>query len=111
LDQAFEPFDCDAPFAPAHGSGAEGELVMAMVILESCISCGKCESDCPNTAITPGDSVYVIDQDLCTECVGHADEPTCAQLCPVPDTIIVDPARIESREVLQSRFEQLHPSA
>ena len=73
--------------------------------------CGKCEPDCPNTAIAPGDSVYVIDQELCTECVGHADEPTCAQLCPVPDTILIDPARTESRETLQARFEQLHPSA
>jgi hypothetical protein len=29
----------------------------------------------------------------------------------VPDTIVIDPARIESREILQARFEQLHPSA
>jgi len=84
---------------------------MAMVILESCISCGKCEPDCPNTAIAPGDSVYLVDHELCTECVGHADEPTCAQLCPVPDTIVVDPDRVESREMLRARFEQLHPSA
>ena len=84
---------------------------MAMVILDTCINCGKCEPDCPNDAITQGDGIYVVNPDLCTECVGHADEPTCAQLCPVDETIIVDPAHTESREALQAKFETIHASA
>ena len=84
---------------------------MAMVILESCINCGNCEPDCPNDAISPGDGIYEIRMDLCTECVGHADEPTCAQLCPVADTIVIDPAHVESREALQSKFERIHATA
>ena len=84
---------------------------MAMVILDSCINCGKCEPDCPNDAITQGDGIYLVNPDLCTECVGHADEPTCAQLCPVDGTIVIDPAHTESREVLQAKFESIHASA
>ena len=84
---------------------------MAMVILDTCINCGKCEPDCPNAAITQGDGIYLVNPDLCTECVGHADEPTCAQLCPVDGTIVVDPAHTESRDVLQAKFETIHASA
>lgn len=80
---------------------------MAMVILEDCISCGKCEPDCPNQAIHPGDSHHEVEPDRCTECVGASTEPTCVGLCPVDGCIVVDPNRVESREVLQARFESL----
>ncbi len=80
---------------------------MAMLIQEDCISCGKCEPDCPNQAIHPGDSCYVIETSRCTECVGASTEPTCVGLCPVDGCIVVDPNRTESREVLQARFESL----
>jgi len=56
---------------------------MALFINEECINCGACEPECPNTAISAGDPVYVIDPEKCTECVGHADEPTCISVCPV----------------------------
>jgi len=49
---------------------------MAMLITTDCISCGACEPDCPNEAITAGDSIYVIDVDKCTECVGAFDTPS-----------------------------------
>jgi len=81
---------------------------MAMKIVESCISCGNCEPDCPNNAITAGDGIYLIDPALCTECVGFAVEPTCAQVCPVADTIIPDPDHQESREALEERYRRLH---
>ncbi|HJX03845.1 MAG TPA: 4Fe-4S binding protein, partial [Dehalococcoidia bacterium] len=43
---------------------------MAYKITDDCISCGACESECPNSAISEGDSTYVIDPTKCTECVG-----------------------------------------
>ncbi|MCL2679007.1 MAG: YfhL family 4Fe-4S dicluster ferredoxin [Dehalococcoidia bacterium] len=63
---------------------------MAYKISDDCISCGACESECPNKAISEGDSKYVIDPARCTECIGSFDKPQCADTCPVgapvPDT-------------------------
>ena len=56
---------------------------MAMKITDECISCGACEPECPNEAITESDDIFVIDKDKCTECVGHHDEPACLEVCPV----------------------------
>ena len=49
---------------------------MAYVISDECVSCGTCESECPNEAISQGDEHYVIDADACVEC------GTCADVCP-----------------------------
>ena len=43
---------------------------MAYKITDDCISCGACEGECPNKAISEGDTIYKIDPDKCTECVG-----------------------------------------
>ncbi len=56
---------------------------MALTISEDCISCGACESECPNEAISEGDTTYVIDATKCKECAGVHDEPQCASVCPV----------------------------
>ena len=57
---------------------------MALIILtDECINCDVCEPECPNDAISPGEEIYVIDPNLCTECVGHYDEPQCRRFCPV----------------------------
>lgn len=56
---------------------------MAMFITEECISCGVCEPECPHSAISEGDEIYVIDSTLCTECEGTADGPQCVGICPV----------------------------
>ncbi len=56
---------------------------MALMINEECISCGACEPECPPSAITEGDDIYVIDASLCVECEGHFDEPQCIEVCPV----------------------------
>jgi ferredoxin len=66
-----------------------------LLILEDCIACGACIDECPNGAIDEGDSICVIDPDLCTECMGSYDEPACAALCPV-DCIAPDSDNIES---------------
>lgn len=81
---------------------------MAMIISEDCINCGSCEPDCPNTAITQGSSIYVIDADKCTECVGAHETPKCVELCPVDGCITVDANHTESREELQAKYERLH---
>ncbi|MFC1893425.1 4Fe-4S binding protein [Chloroflexota bacterium] len=44
---------------------------MAYKITGDCISCGACEPECKNEAISEGDETYVINTDRCTECVGN----------------------------------------
>ncbi len=63
---------------------------MALKITEECINCGACEPECPNEAITPGDEIFIIDPEKCTECVGHYDESQCVGVCPV-DCIVMQP--------------------
>ena len=79
---------------------------MAMMITEECINCDVCEPECPNNAISPGPEIYVIDPNLCTECVGHYDEPQCVQVCPV-DCIPVNPDHPETREELYAKYLRL----
>ena len=79
---------------------------MALWINEDCISCGACEPECPNEAITQGESIYVIDPAKCTECVGHFDTPQCVEVCPV-DCIPVDPDRVETKDQLRRKYEGL----
>src|ERR1041384_1989662 len=81
---------------------------MATMITNDCINCGACEPECPNNAISQGDPVYVIDPQLCTECVGFHDYEACAAVCPV-DVCVTDPNNIESEEVLIARARALHP--
>ncbi len=79
---------------------------MALMITDECINCDVCEPECPNDAISMGESIYVIDPSRCTECVGHFDAPQCVEVCPVA-CIPKDPAHVESRAVLWARFERL----
>jgi ferredoxin len=82
---------------------------MAMVIIEAdCISCGACEAECPNTAISQGPEVYVIDPEKCTECVGAFDSPKCVEVCPVDGCIKTDPNVVETREQLEAKYARLH---
>jgi len=43
---------------------------MALMITDECINCDVCEPECPNDAISQGDTIYVIDPNKCTQCVG-----------------------------------------
>ena len=79
---------------------------MSLLINDECINCDVCEPECPNSAITQGDEIYEIDPNLCTECVGHFDEPTCIEVCPV-DCILVDPDNVESKDTLQLKYGKL----
>jgi len=58
-------------------------------ISDECISCGACEVECPNKAISEGPTSYVVDLERCTECVGIHSAPQCIQTCPV-SAIAVD---------------------
>ena len=55
---------------------------MALIITEECIMCDACVAECPNDAISEGDSIYVINPNKCTECEGFFDTPQCAEVCP-----------------------------
>ena len=81
---------------------------MATMITSDCINCGACEPECPNNAISQGETIFVIDPQLCTECVGFHDYEACAAVCPV-DCCVTDPNNIESEEVLVARARALHP--
>ncbi len=79
---------------------------MSLLITDECIACDACREECPNEAIEEGDPIYIIEPDLCTECVGSYDEPQCIEVCPV-DCIIVDKNNQETIQELQIKFEQL----
>ncbi len=79
---------------------------MALTITEECINCDVCEAECPNSAISEGDEIYIIDPTLCTECIGHFDSQQCVEVCPV-DCIIPDPENVEDKETLLAKYERL----
>lgn len=80
---------------------------MALKITSQCINCDICEPECPNDAIYMGDSIYEINPNKCTECVGHFDVPQCQEVCPV-ECIIVDPENTETKEALLKKYQTLN---
>ena len=76
---------------------------MSLMITDECINCDVCEPECPNHAISQGEEIYQIDPSLCTQFVGHYDEPQCQQVCPV-DCIPLDPDHEESQEALMAKY-------
>jgi len=81
---------------------------MATYITTDCINCGACEPECPNEAISEGDDIYVIDPELCTECVGFYDHEACQAVCPV-ECCLPDPDHPEQEGELIQRALRLHP--
>lgn len=77
---------------------------MALLITSKCTNCDMCEPECPNNAISFGENIYEIDPDLCTECKGHYDHPTCQSVCPITNCIITDPDHTETEEQLLEKF-------
>jgi len=80
---------------------------MALIINDECIACGACVDECPNEAISEGDPIYIIDSNLCTECVGFYDEPQCVTVCPV-EAIVPDPDHRETKEKLLEKKKRIH---
>ena len=81
---------------------------MAILITDECINCGACEPECPNEAISEGDDIYIIDANLCTECVGFHDYEACQAVCPV-ECCVPDPNNVEAEGLLLERAKKLHP--
>jgi len=81
---------------------------MAYKVTDECISCGACEPECPNMAISEGETIYVIDPEKCSECVGAHEKPQCVEICPV-DCCVKDEAHQETREKLLAKWQKQHP--
>ena len=82
---------------------------MSTIITDDCINCGACEPECPNNAISEGDTIYVINPDLCTECVGFHGDESCQVVCPVECCIPDAENREEEANLLQKAM-RLHPT-
>ena len=82
---------------------------MAFMINADCISCGVCEEACPNHVISKHEkrSIYVIDSDSCTECVGFFHLPQCAVVCPM-NCCLPDPNNVQTEAVLFERAQAIH---
>ena len=76
---------------------------MSLLITDECINCDVCEQECPNGAISQGEDIYIINPNLCTECVGHYTVQQCKEVCPA-DCIINDPDHPETQETLQRKY-------
>jgi ferredoxin len=76
---------------------------VALLITDECINCDVCEPVCPNEAISQGAEIYEINPNLCTECVGHYDQPQCVSVCPI-DCIPLDPDVVETKEQLLEKY-------
>lgn len=81
---------------------------MATYITDLCINCDACREECPNEAIRAGDEIFIIDPELCTECVGFDDKEACQAVCPV-ECCLPDPNIRETEEVLLARAKKIHP--
>ncbi len=84
---------------------------MSYKITPDCISCGACEPECPNQAISEGESIYLVDPEKCTECVGSFASSRCAEICPIDDCCIPDPEyKKETKQVLLAKWRKSHPN-
>ncbi|MCX6055712.1 MAG: 4Fe-4S binding protein [Chloroflexi bacterium] len=54
---------------------------MSYKITSDCISCGACEAECPEGAISQGADLYIIDPLLCKDC------GSCADVCPTSSCV------------------------
>lgn len=81
---------------------------MALKIIEDCIACGACEPECPNSAISEAEDIYVINPNHCTECFGFYATQQCADVCPV-ESCVQDDEHAETTAQLHRKFETLYP--
>ncbi|MBD2294306.1 4Fe-4S binding protein [Anabaena sphaerica FACHB-251] len=66
---------------------------MAYTITSQCISCKLCLSVCPTGAVKIVDDHYLIDSELCTNCVGSIHTvPQCKAVCPTANGCVKQPS-------------------
>ncbi len=86
---------------------------MPIRITQDCINCGACAEVCPNGGISKGHpsayghSAYVINQDMCTECVGFFAREQCVAICPI-DCCIRNTSIVLTQEALFERALAIH---
>ena len=78
---------------------------MSLKIIDECIACDACVEVCPTIAIEAADPIYVIESDICCECVGYHDKYSCVEVCPV-DAIIIDEAIQETKQTLLEKYKR-----
>ena len=83
---------------------------MAYMITDECISCGACEPECPNQAISEGETIYIIDPDRCTECVGSHESPRCVEICPEDAILLTVEGKKNIQEVINRFSSMLNPN-
>ena len=81
---------------------------MAYKIVDTCTGCTICLQECQNDAISEKGTVYVVDPDKCTECVGNYPQPKCVEVC-ILNACVPDPNHRESKEQLLAKWRRLHP--
>ena len=83
---------------------------MPIRITQDCVNCAACVDVCPNNGIRPGRSVYVIDQNSCTECVGFFNVQQCVAICPI-DCCVRNPNINLTEEALFERAKAIHANS
>ena len=61
---------------------------MSLIINHLCTCCDACLHVCPNDTILAEQPYYLIDSNLCTECLGDHAEAQCAAICPIEGAIL-----------------------
>ncbi len=78
---------------------------MTLKIDKNCVGCDMCLPVCPNDAIHEQKSMYIINQDKCTECIGFYNKPQCIEVCPI-NCIAIDPNYIETKEQILNKLDR-----
>lgn len=76
---------------------------MAYMITAECVNCSACERECPVQAITAAADQYVINPDICIDCVGYFEEARCKWACPVNACVPERETYIEKAETMASK--------
>jgi len=63
---------------------------MSLSITSECIGCGSCIEVCPVGAISELEEIYVIDPEICCDCVGYSNNYLCLSVCIVEGAIVED---------------------